>query len=73
MNLIPKREPTEVPNVDILRIYDKRDNSIVAESTVASNQDNIGLEHDGLGYLALPNGIILITFESLINKFKKDE
>ncbi len=81
MNLVPVRGtlslPEEamglIPAWDYLTIYDKRDNQVLIRSDKQSSDGIIRLEYDGLVYVATPNKEILITFESLINKFKKDE
>ena len=72
MNLVPLREPISNTE-DVFTIYDKRDNSILFRTDPVSNTENISLEYEGLTYYVLFNGKVLITFESLINKFKKDE
>lgn len=60
----------------VLRIYNNADNSILAEGEPNINHHDTKVTYDELEYWNIPDKgeyVTLITLESLINKFKKNE
>lgn len=63
-------------DMHVLRIYNKSDASILSESELKHFESEIRLIYDDLEYVSQNKEIeneTLITLESLINKFKKNE
>lgn len=58
---------------DVVKIYNKLNNNMIAETDPVEATSEMRIEYDGLEYVTTPNKEILITLESLINKFKKHE
>lgn len=56
---------------DVLKIISLKDTTILAESQPTLSTELILLEYDGLEYVADINGNILVTLDSIKNKFKK--
>lgn len=76
MNLLPKRESLTINGIikDYLTIYDSKDNSILIQIEAETSNEELRIVYDGLEYVSLNNqGEILITLNSILNKFKKHE
>lgn len=73
MNLLPKRESLTINGIirDYLTIYNIKDNSILAQTEAETPNEELRIVYDGLEYVSLNNqGEILITLNSILNKFK---
>lgn len=83
MNYIVKREfhhraikDSIEENFFVVRIYDKRDNTILAEGEPSLDHYDTKIIYEGLEYWNIPNKgdyITLITLKSILNKFEKNE
>jgi len=75
MDYIVKKDCVDIVNNGYkLLIISKKDESLLAESEgFKESNEEIRLIYDELEYVSTTNNEILITLESIINKFKKHE
>jgi hypothetical protein len=79
MRLIPKRETLTLPNAegngetwDYFTIYDDQMNIIERSDKYTADQ-TIRFLYDDLMYVALPSKEVLITWDSIMEKFSKPD